>query len=148
MYNTRFYWIYRRIIDRCNNPNVKSYYRYGGKGIKCLWKNFEKFRNDMYESYLQHIKDFGERNTTIDRINNSKHYCKKNCRWATYKQQGGNTSRVKNITFNGKTLNISEWAKELGVSQFCIIRRLRVGWSLERTLTEKTSPGKNQFFKP
>ena len=88
MYGTRFYKIYHGIKARCENKNIgKSYKWYGGKGIKILWKTFEEFRDDMYPSYLEHIKKFGEKQTTIDRIDSSKNYYKKNCRWATYKEQ-------------------------------------------------------------
>ncbi len=88
MFGTRFYKIYYGIKSRCENPNIgKSYKWYGAKGIKCEWKKFEDFRDDMYESYLNHCKEYGEKQTTIDRIDSSKNYNKTNCRWATYKEQ-------------------------------------------------------------
>ena len=38
----------------------------------------------------------------------------------------------KMITFNGKTQNISAWAKEVGINYGTLLSRLRKGWPLER----------------
>lgn len=92
MFGTRFYNIYYGIVHRCRDPKNRFYHQ---KGIKCQWSSFISFRNDMYESYLRHYKKFGERQTTIDRIDSSKDYCKENCQWATYKEQAKEKRRKK-----------------------------------------------------
>lgn len=98
MFGTRFYRIYYGIKSRCENKNIgKSYKWYGGKGIKCRWDKFEEFRDDMYESYLEHVKEFGEKQTTIDRIDSSKDYYKANCKWATYKEQANGKRRINHL---------------------------------------------------
>src|ERR1035437_3947791 len=90
MSHTRFWTTYRNINSRCMNKENNRFHIYGGRGIKCLWNNFEEFRDDMYESYQLHIKEFGEKNTSIDRIDVNGHYEKSNCRWATSKEQSRN----------------------------------------------------------
>lgn len=86
---TRFYSIYYAMQQRTNNPKTINYHHYGGRGIKLLWKNFKEFHGDMYQSYMKHFAVHGK-DTSIDRINNNGDYCKRNCRWATQKEQCNN----------------------------------------------------------
>lgn len=70
--------------QRCLNSNTKQYKDYGGRGITVCarWMWFEDFLTDM-----------GRKPTpahTIERINNELSYFKKNCKWATRKEQSAN----------------------------------------------------------
>lgn len=86
----KFYRVWVNMRTRCENTTHHSYKWYGGKGIKVQWKTFEEFRYDMHESYRTHVNKFGEKQTTIDRIDTARDYCKMNCRWATWKEQSRN----------------------------------------------------------
>ena len=95
---TKFYQTWRNMLGRCNRVADTHYRSYGGKGIKVEWPNFLEFKKDMYESYLLHLKKYGKKNTTIDRIDSSGNYKKENCRWATWNIQWKNIGeRHKNI---------------------------------------------------
>lgn len=145
MSKERFYKIWHGILKRCNNKKHKSYHIYGGKGIKCFWKSFEEFKQEMYDSYLIHIKKFGEKNTTIDRINNDKGYFKKNCKWATKKEQTRNIKTNRFITYNGQKKILADWSEELGIGHSTIINRLNHGWSVKKALSIKPKRGSNQY---
>ena len=66
MKETRFYSTYHHAKERCDNPKIKHYSRYGARGIKFEWNSFEEFKKDMYKSYLEHNENFGEQETTIE----------------------------------------------------------------------------------
>ena len=145
MGGTRFNSVWNGISRRCNNSFYKNY---GGRGIKCLWKSFEGFRDDMYESYLEHVKEFSERQTTIDRIDNDGNYCKENCRWATYKEQAQNTQKNNFVTFQGKTQLLDDWAEKTNINRGTLWSRLfQSKWSIKKTLTTPVIKGANQFSK-
>lgn len=121
---TRFYGIWKGINGRCYVPSNHAYLLYGAKGVTSEWKDsFLDFKEDMYESYLQHVKVYGERETTIDRIDNSKGYSKENCRWATYTEQSINRSVTRQIKIGQQTKTLNEWAEFSGLPKTTIQNR-------------------------
>lgn len=135
MSKTKFAKIFYGIIKRCNNSYCSNYDDYGGRGIKCLWEDFISFKKDMYKSYLEHEKKHGE-DIAIDRIDNDGHYCKENCRWATYKENAQNKRTTVYIVYKNKSLSMSEWADELGISYKSLWWRIKVAkWPIEKAFT-------------
>lgn len=127
MVGTRFYEIYACILKRCNNKNSKTYYYYGARGIKCLWSSFEEFRDDMYESYLDHVKESGEKQTTLDCIDSNGNYSKENCRWATWKEQANNRGNGRYVTVGGECMTVAQASDRYGIKYTTIIGRLKNG---------------------
>ena len=68
----------------------------------------------MVELFETHKKEYWIENTTIERIDNLWHYCKENCKFATYKEQANNTSsnhivKYKWIEYTAKQLSEKLW---------------------------------------
>lgn len=129
MSGTPIYNTWKSMIDRCTKINYPGYKNYGAKGISICnkWLTFEGFYDDM-----------GDRppRKTLDRKENSRNYCKENCRWADPITQANNTSRNLFITYNNKTQTIAQWAKELNFNYYILKARLgKLHWSIEKSLT-------------
>lgn len=131
-----FYMKYFGLKNRCENSNNKDYKNYGDRGIKCEWGTFWDFGNDMYESYLDHRKKFGAKDTTIERINVDGNYCKENCGWATRKEQMRNRRNNKLITYKGESKTLPEWADYIGIGRQQLNTRFYRGWNVEKALTK------------
>lgn len=132
--NEKFYEVFNHIRCRITDPNNKDYKRYGGRGLTFDWNDYPSFKKDMYSSYCVHKNDH-PKNTTLERIDNSKGYSKENCRWATFQEQAKNKRTNRYITFRGRTLIIADWARELGVSRQALRYRLENNWDVEAIIT-------------
>jgi hypothetical protein len=133
---TRLSRIWRGMRQRCSNPNVAAFPRYGGRGIIVCeeWGSFIKFYDwAMANGYSDAL--------SIDRINNDGNYEPTNCRWATTKAQGRNQPQNRAvIRSDGKRFNyVSDAARAsktttANIALVCKGRRKHAGgfgWSYE-----------------
>jgi hypothetical protein len=122
---TPTYKTWLSMLARCRSKTGSMGEKYGLRGVTVCerWLRFENFLENM-----------GERpaGKTIDRIKNELGYEPGNCRWATGIEQGRNKSNNVNLTWQGKTMCLSAWAEELGISGWQLRNRFRRGWTVDR----------------
>jgi hypothetical protein len=132
MSKTPLYAAWATMLKRCDNEKYARYNDYGGRGIKVCdrWYTFENFFADM-----------GDRpeGKTLDREDNNGNYEPGNCKWSTLQEQCSNKRNNVVITFQGRTLILAQWSREIGIPASAIKRRIfRYGWDIKRALTTKT----------
>jgi hypothetical protein len=119
------YRVWASVKQRCRNSLA-----YVEKGIRMC--------AEWQKSFLAFLAGVGPRPSlghTLDRLDNSKGYEPGNVRWATHDEQARNKGSNRNLAYKGQTLCLADWAKRLGVSDETISRRLRLGWTVEKTLS-------------
>ena len=125
------------MIERCSNPNNKNYVNYGGRGIQVCarWMVGEDGRGGL-DCFLEDMGPKPSAAHTIERHYNDGDYEPNNCSWANRTIQNRNKRSNVNLTYRGRTQNRAAWAKQFGLKYFTLVRRLKLGWSVERALTE------------
>jgi len=126
---TRIYRIWCGILKRCFDKKSPGYKYYGARGIGVSekWKSFPNFFNDMGHP------PFG---CSVERKNNNEGYSKDNCKWATIKEQNNNKRNIRKITYQGITMNMTEWANHIGTSPPALHHRIvKLGIPIELALS-------------
>lgn len=133
--NKKLYTKWANMKERCENFKAINYCDYGGRGIKVCdrWQIYENFENDMLESYLKHVEEYGEKDTTLDRIDVNDNYYLANCRWVTNKEQANN--RRSNL-FIQDNMTLLQFAEKYNLDYKIVWQRYRLyGWSIEKILS-------------
>lgn len=108
--------------QRCSDPNVRCYPRYGGRGISVCgrWQqSFAAFREDMGpKPSSKH---------SLDRLNVDGNYEPGNCRWSTPKEQRENQRPVE------------DWGKKLNATNVAEIKQLLkdVSWGTQTRIAKQ-----------
>lgn len=123
---TKTYYCWSHMKSRCLNKKHAKYHLYGGRGITVCkkWLAFKNFLTDMGE------KPEGK---SLDRIDNSKGYDKKNCRWASHEEQ--NRNKRTNIMYKGECAKTA--SLRLGGNRGLVTKRLSRGWPIEKAFSVK-----------
>lgn len=125
---TRIYHIWGGMIQRCENPNSKSYKDYGEKGITVCkeWReSFEIFRDwSMKNGY--------EDNLTLERRNYNFGYSPENCTWISKGEQAKNRESNLKIKYKNEIKTLAEWCRILNLHyKTTYMRMWKYGWSVE-----------------
>jgi hypothetical protein len=141
---TKLNYKYDRMISRCYNPKDKYYANYGARGIKVC----DEWLNDSRTFYFWAIEhgydeDAPYMQCTLDRIDVNGNYSPENCRFVDIKTQCNNRTSNFLITYDGLTMNATEWGKKIGLNPRNIIKRIKSGWDTKEALT--TPLCKNQY---
>lgn len=138
--NHPLYDVWGKIKARCYNIQSKDYTDYGGRGISVCTEWIDDFK----AFYDWCIENGYQKGLEIDRRNNNGNYEPDSCRMVTRSQNMRNTRRNNNLTYNGETKCLSEWAEIYGIKRFTLFGRInRMGWDIEKALTTPT----NQHLK-
>lgn len=118
MRSEKIYSVWAGMIERCRNPKNKRYKHYGGRGIGVCerWANsFVSFFSDM---------GYPPSGLTLERKDNNKGYYKRNCKWATHKEQSRNRTSNRIIEYKGQRKSLIDWSEILGFDYDLIYVRL------------------------
>jgi len=128
---------YKRWIGmmyRCYNPKCPHFDQWGGRGITVC---------ERWHHYPNYAADIGlppSPKHQLDRRENDGPYSPDNCRWSLPIVQANNTTRNIFIEHEGKTLTVSQWAREQGMNVTTLRQRLARGMEPRRALTQPIKP--------
>jgi hypothetical protein len=125
------YKVWASMKNRCADPKSQRWASYGGRGIRVCDRWLHSFEN--------FYADMGARPSArhqIDRKDNDGPYSPDNCHWVTPLANANNKARSRLIEFGGRSMSMSQWAREVGLDSHALAYRLdRAGWSVEKSLT-------------
>lgn len=129
---TKLYNIYRGIKNRCYSKNYAEPQYYQDKGITMCdeWRqSFNEFKAWAYDNGFRE-------GLQIDRIDNSKGYFPRNCRFVTPLQQSNNRSVTIMVSYRGREISLSNLIHQLGKQEHyrAILDRIKRGWAAERAV--------------
>ena len=118
--DTKLYYIWKNMKDRCYREKNRFYSNYGGRGIKVCseWLDFNVFKEwAMKHGYREGL--------SIDRIDNNKGYFPNNCRWIPKSSQQRNRRSCVYLTYDNKSYTVSEWARLFGLNHRSVLEYVR-----------------------
>jgi hypothetical protein len=129
------YGSWHQMRQRCTRKSHPSYKHYGGKGIGYCKR---------WDSFANFLKDLGPKpeGMTLERVDSKKNYSPKNCRWASRHDQARNKSNNVWLTYKGRTLILSDWAREIGMPKLTLNKRIKSGYSVQEAFEMGRNEGK------
>jgi hypothetical protein len=125
---TRAYKAWSNMNRRCRDDERSRDRGSVGIGVCERWRG-----PDGFAHFLEDMGEPGD-GLVLDRRDVSKGYDPGNCRWATKKEQLRKTRSSRMITHKGRTMCLSAWAEEIGITKTGMWKRFSNGWTIERAL--------------
>lgn len=135
---------YNSMLGRCYRKKHKHYAYYGGRGVTVCdeWRESPQAFYDWVESVGGRPKGY-----TLDRIDNSKGYSPDNCKFVSPHDQQRNTRSTIQITHNGVTKCLTDWALEYGINNETARSRYHKGLPFEVIFSKESLPNSGRFTK-
>lgn len=127
--------IWRKIKERCYNPNQKSYKNYGARGVTMC----SEWKDDFKSFYDWAMLNGWKKGLQVDKDirGTGKLYSPEMCIITTQKENGNKTRRNVYITVNNQTKTAAQWSEIVGIPAPVICRRIREGWDHKDAITVK-----------
>ena len=137
---TRFYRTWAGMLARVKVKS-KDYKNYGSRNITVCdrWLIYDNFKDDLYNLFIAHSREYGTQNTTLDRIDVNGNYCPENCKWATPKEQSNNRRCTIRITYKNETDTLINLTEKYNLRYRTVWSRLyKSKWSIEKAFSKPT----------
>jgi hypothetical protein len=114
------YACWSRMRQRCRDPHLREWPRYGGRGITVC--------DRWASSFTNFYADMGPRPSalhTLDRMNNDAGYSPMNCRWATRNEQCVTRSGAITVLLRGRQVTMRQAAPLMGIKYCTAYKRVK-----------------------
>lgn len=125
------------MLLRCDGKTERKDYFDRGITVCDRWRTFENFLSDMGEK---------PKGLTLERIDNDGNYEPSNCKWATMAEQSRNKRTTLRIPHEGEIKCGRDVARDLGISENAIYKRIEKGMTPEEAITTPVKP-KERFIE-
>jgi hypothetical protein len=126
------YKCWQNMKQRCSNPKIPEYHRYGGRGVLVCsrWEVSANFIEDMLPTWFE--------GASLDRKDNDGPYSPENCTWIPLTENIRKSSRAHFIEFDGVSMTARQFWKYTNTrnSYQTIVRRVAKGLSPNQCLHE------------
>jgi len=115
--------------SRCENKNHKGYPRWGGRGIKFMFK-------DVFDMANALVVKRPSKSHSVDRIDNDGNYEHGNVKWSTQSEQCRNTRRNLIFNYNGRDMCLAEIVSGSNLKYGTVLARVKRGMSIEEAMSK------------
>lgn len=146
------YQIWGQMKGKCFRQSHESYKNYSARGITVCEEWCHNF-----QAFYDYVGPRPTPKHTIERINNDGNYEPGNVKWATRYEQNRNQRSNVNLTIDGVTRCVEDWARVSGTNSRTIYTRHKAGWPDReavfrppdrRSFRRRTSPSGSVEYGP